>query len=89
MLNDRRFQERKALKRSFDLNRGTKTTELRNHTAKRKLKILKEKEKLAYAPEKTHAMGTVPQFYPMVKINQMLNENGSSNSKNIGELDVN
>ena len=54
------------MKRSFDFNRGTKTTELRNATAKRKLKILKEKEQLAFAPEKTHQLGTVPQFYPMV-----------------------
>ena len=77
MLNDRRFQERKAVKRSYDYNRGTKTTELRNATAKRKLKILREKEKLAFAPEKTHQLGTVPQFYPMVKINRMLNEGRS------------
>jgi len=74
LLNDRRYQERKAVKKSFDLNRGTKTTELRNRTAKRKLKILKDKEALAFAPEKTHAGGVVPQFYPMVKINDMLNE---------------
>ena len=74
LLNDRRYQERKAVKRSFDLNRGTKTTELRNRTAKRKLKILKDKEMLAFAPDKTHDGGVVPQFYPMVKINQMLNE---------------
>ena len=74
LLNDKRFQERKAVKKSFDLNKGTRTTELRNRTAKRKLKILKDKESLAFAPEKTHAGGTVPQFYPMVKINDMLNE---------------
>ena len=78
MLNDRRFQERKAKKKSFDYNRGTKTTEARNATARRKLKILKEKEKLAYTSEKTHKLGTVPQFYPMVNINKMLNETRSS-----------
>ena len=86
LLNDRRFQERKAVKKSFDLNRGTKTTELRKRTASRKLKILKDKEALAYAPEKTHDGGVVPQFYPMVKINDMLNERQASNG--IGAIDA-
>lgn len=54
MLNDRRFQERRAVKRSFDFKRGTKTSEMRNATAKRKLKILNEKEKTAWAPDKPH-----------------------------------
>ena len=42
------------MKRSFDFKRGTKTSEMRNATAKRKLKILNEKERTAFAPEKPH-----------------------------------
>ncbi len=77
------------MKRSFDFNRGTKTTEGRALNARRKLKILKEKEKLAFAPEKTHALGTVPQFYPMAKINGMLNDVRSHpSSKNMDAFDA-
>ena len=48
------------MKRSFDFKRGTKTSEMRNVTAKRKLKIFNEKERTAMAPEKPHQLGVVP-----------------------------
>ena len=54
---------------------------MRNATAKRKLKILKEKEKSGFALEHRHQPGQVPQYYPMVSINKMLSENRSEASR--------
>ena len=77
MLNDMRFQEKKALKRSIDMRRSTKTSEARNVTAKRKLKILEMKEKSIFSPQKFHEVGTVPTYYPAKAISKMLNTSQS------------
>ena len=71
MLKDKMRQDSKAAQKRFDLRKTTKTNEARIRAAKDKLKSMNDREKSAGSLK--HKPGSVPQYYPMVKVNKLLN----------------
>ena len=73
MLKDKMRQDSKAAQKRFDLRKTTKTSEARIRATKEKMQqAASEKDKFS-SISKGHKPGQVPQYYPMVKVNQLLN----------------
>lgn len=70
MLMDKTRQENKNVQKKFDFRKTTKTSEARIKLGREKMKNQKESSVVS----KSHKPGSVPQYYPMVKVNKMLNK---------------
>lgn len=74
IMQDKTIQAEKARKKSFDLRRTTKAHQGNVNAAKKRMEKIRENELLALQPPKKHQAGTVPEYYPMTKVNKMLKE---------------